>query len=63
MHHCCYFQSYDVHLLVEALAKHEDDVNDVRIIPQSMEKYTSIITQHFRSVKIRGGDIIVHLRS
>ena len=42
------FKSYDVHLLVEDLAKHEPKLSDVKIIPQSMEKYTSIVTNQFR---------------
>ena len=42
------FKSYDVHLLVEDLAKHEKKLSDVKIVPQSMEKYTSVVTKQFR---------------
>lgn len=44
------FQSYDVHLIVESLARYEDSLQDVRIIPHSMETYTSIMTRKFKLV-------------
>ena len=44
------FQAYDVHMLIESLAKHEDELERVQIVPQTMEKYTSIITPKFRLV-------------
>ena len=43
-------QGYDVHMIIKALAKHEDDLNNIEIIPNSMEKYISVKTRKFRLV-------------
>lgn len=44
------FQGYDVHMIIKALAKHEDLMSNIEIIPNSMEKYVSVKTRKFRSV-------------
>lgn len=35
-------------MIIKALARHEDDLSSIHIIPQSMEKYSSICTDQFR---------------
>ncbi|KAL5267281.1 hypothetical protein ACHWQZ_G004350 [Mnemiopsis leidyi] len=44
------FKGYDVHMLIKALAKHEDYVGNIEIIPNSMEKYVSVRTRKFRLI-------------
>lgn len=41
---------YDNHLFIRELCRHEDDVNKVRLIPKTLENYTSIITPKFRFI-------------
>ena len=41
-------QGYDVHMIIKALARHEDCMTDIEIIPNSMEKYVSVKTRKFR---------------
>jgi hypothetical protein len=41
-------QGYDVHMIIKALAKLEDEVGSIEIIPNSMEKYISVRTRKFR---------------
>ena len=41
------FQSYDCHMFIKELCKHEDRLHDVQIIPRTLEKYTSVSTRKF----------------
>ena len=45
-------QGYDAHMLIRALAKHEDDVRDIRITATNMEKYITIVNEKFRLDKL-----------
>jgi hypothetical protein len=44
------FSSYDCHLFIKELCKHEDDLWHVHIIPKTLEKYTSVSTSKFRFI-------------
>ena len=43
-------QGYDVHMIIKALARHEDQMTNIELIPNSMEKYVSVKTRKFRLV-------------
>ncbi len=51
-----------MHMLIKALARHEDDLTNIEIIPNSMEKYISVKTRKFRFVFDRYSDIIYILK-
>ena len=44
------FKGYDSHLLIRDLCKMETDVSSIRLIPKTMEKYTSVITKEFKFI-------------
>ena len=41
---------YDGHLFIKELCRHEDELSKVRLIPKTLENYTSIITPKFRFI-------------
>ena len=47
-------------MLIRALAKHTDDINEIRVTPTSMEKYISIVTDKFRFLKSSTFDYFVN---
>ena len=44
------FKNYDCHLLIKELCDYEQDLSKVQLIPKTMEKYTSVITQRFKFI-------------
>jgi hypothetical protein len=41
------FSSYDCHLFIKELCKHEDNLFHIQVIPKTLEKYTSVTTSKF----------------
>ena len=44
------FKGYDCHLLIKELCALENNINNVHLIPKSMEQYTSVSTEHFKFI-------------
>ena len=44
------FKGYDCHMLINDLCNSLEDLNEVYLIPKSMEKYTSVSTEKFKFI-------------